>query len=166
MTPLKLGAPQRTELEYIASHTPSAKERCRAQALLWLDEGATVEQVAEALLMSRQTVYNWVSRLQERSALDLRGRLTDAPRPGRPRAGHGDVDSLIAQVIDSDPRMLGYHATVWTAPLLRQHLQDHHDIGVSRKTISRAIARLGIRWKRPRHQLALRAETWRQSKGG
>jgi hypothetical protein len=30
----------------------------------------------------------------------------------------------------------------------------------------RAIDRLGIIWKRPRHELALRPETWRQSKGG
>jgi transposase len=166
MTTIKLGDQQRMELEYLTSHTPLAKERCRAQALLWLDEGATVEQAAEALLVSRQTVYNWISRLHDRTELDLRGRLADAPRPGRPRAGHGDVDSLIALIIDSDPRTLGYHATVWTAPLLRHYLQHHHAIEVSRKTISRAIERSGIRWKRPRHQLSLRPETWRQSKGG
>jgi transposase len=166
MTPLKLSAQQRLELEYLASHTPLAKERCRAQALLWLDEGATVEQVAESLVVSRRTISNWIERLKERSELDLRGRLADAPRPGRPRAGHGDVDSLIARVLDTDPRELGYQATVWTAPLLRPSLRDHHAIEVSRKTISRAIARLGIRWKRPRHQLSLRPETWRQSKGG
>jgi|SRR5205823_1151270 len=166
MTPFKLSDQQRLELEYIGSHTPWAKERCRAQALLWLDEGASVEQIAEALLVSRQTIYNWVGRLQERSGFDLRGRLADSPRQGRPRAGHGDVDLLIAQVIDTDPRKLGYHSTVWTAPLLCHYLQDHHAIEVSRKTVSRALARLRIRWKRPRHQLALRPETWRQSKGG
>ena len=44
MTPFKLSDQQRLELEYIGSHTPWAKERCRAQALLWLDEGASVEQ--------------------------------------------------------------------------------------------------------------------------
>ena len=166
MTRLKLSDQRRVELGFIASHTPSTKQRCRAQALLWLDEGASVEQIAESLLVTRQTIYNWVDRLQERSGLDLSGCLADAPRPGRPRAGDGEVDSLIAQVIDSDPRELGYHATVWTAPLLRHYLKDRYAIAVSRKTISRAIARLGIRWKRPRHQLSLRPDTWRQSKGG
>jgi transposase len=92
--------------------------------------------------------------------------LADAPRPGRPRAAGGGVDSQIAQVMDTDPRDLGYRATVWTAPLLVRYLRDHHAIEVSRKTVSRAIARLGIRWKRPRYQLALRPETWRQAKGG
>src|SRR6185312_5747776 len=166
MTRPKLRNRQRGELEFITSHTRSAKERSRAQALLWLDEGAAVEQIAETLFVSRQTVYNWVGRLQDRSGLDLRGRLADAPRTGRPRTGHGEVDSLVAQVIDSDPRQLGYHATVWTAPLLKLYLKDRHAIEVSRKTIGRAITRLRIRWKRPRHQPALRPDSWRQSKGG
>jgi transposase len=47
-----------------------------------------------------------------------------------------------------------------------RYLQDHHEVEVSCKTVSRAIARLEIRWKRPRHQLARRPDTWRQSKGG
>ena len=166
MTPPKLGARRRSELEYLATHTPSAKERCRAQALLRLDEGQEVETIAESLQVSRQTVYNWARRLQERCGLDLRERLADAPRQGRPRTENGGVDPLIARVIGTDPGDLGYHSAVWTAPLLKRYLHDHHAIEVSRKTVSRAIARLEIRWKRPRHQLALRPEHWRQSKGG
>ena len=86
MAPLILSPRQRSELEYRASHDPVAKERCRAQALLWLDEGATPEQVADSLRVSRRTVYYWVGRLDARAGLDLRPRLSDAPRPGRPRA--------------------------------------------------------------------------------
>jgi transposase len=166
MALLTLTPQQRLELEYLASHNPVATERCRAQALLWLDEGETPEQVAASLRVSRRTVYYWASRIRDHPGGDLRESLADAFRPGRPRAGDGGVDAWIAQVIDSDPRKLGYHSTVWTAPLLVCYLQDHHDVEVSRKTVSRAIARLGIRWKRPRHQLARRPDTWRQSKGG
>jgi transposase len=61
---------------------------------------------------------------------------------------------------------LGYRATNWTAALLREHLERAHGIEVARKSVGLAIARLRIRWKRPRHQLSLRPETWRQSKGG
>src|SRR3954451_21901405 len=118
MAQLILSPRQRSELEYLASHNPVAKERCRAQALLWLDEGETPEQVAEALRVSRRTVYYWADRFHERSGLHLRPRLADAPRPVRPRTGDGGIDSWIAAVIDTDPRPLGYHATAWTAPLL------------------------------------------------
>jgi transposase len=166
MAQLILTSRQRSDLEYLAAHNPVGRERCRAQALLWLDEGETPDQIAQSLRVSRRTVYYWVERYHERDELDPVQRLADSPRPGRPRAGGGGIDSWIAEVIDTDPRQLGYHQTVWTAPLLARHLRDHHDVGVSRKTVSRAIARLGIRWKRPRHQLGRRPDTWRQSKGG
>lgn len=78
----------------------------------------------------------------------------------------GIIEPLIAKVIDCAPQALGYSATIWTVALLKHYLQHEHGIEVSDKSISRAIARLGIRWKRPRHQLALRPETWRQAKGG
>jgi transposase len=166
MALLALSARQRGELEDVVSHTPLAKERCRAQALLGIAEGSDVGEVAESLQVSRQTVYNWLSRFRERAELDLRARLLDAPRLGRPRAANGAIDERVAAVIDGDPRKFAYHATVWTAPLLSRYLRDHHAIEVSDRTVSRAIDRLGIRWKRPRHELALRPETWRQSKGG
>jgi transposase len=156
----------RAELEDLVTHTPLAKERCRAQALLWLADGEPVEQVAELLRVSRQTVYNWTERFRQREGLDLRVRLLDAPRSGRPPTALGIIDPLIEAVIDKDPRTLGYHSTVWTAALLMQQLKRVHGIEVSRKSISAALVRLDIRWKRPRHQLSLRPETWRQSKGG
>ncbi len=166
MTPLSLTERQRGELEGAAVHTPSIKPCCRAQALLWLADGESIETVAGLLHVSRQTVYNWVNRFPERDGRDLGACLSDAPRAGRPRTGGGAIDPLIAEVIDSDPRTLGDRATVWTAPLLSRYLGAHHRIAVCDRTVSRAIARLGIRWKRPRHQLARRPDTWRQAKGG
>ena len=57
MAPLRLSPRQRSELEYLAAHDPVAKGRCRAQALLWLDEGEAPEQVADSLRVSRRAVY-------------------------------------------------------------------------------------------------------------
>ena len=70
MAPLILSPRQRAELEYLASHDPVAKQRCRAQALLWLDEGETAEQVAESLRISRRTVYYWLERFHYVSGLE------------------------------------------------------------------------------------------------
>lgn len=96
----------------------------------------------------------------------MAARLRPGSRSGRPRTVHGIIDPLILEVIDRDPRDLGYRSTVWTAPLLRQYLQEVHHLVVSRPSVSFAIDRLGLRWKRPRHDLARRATTWRQAKGG
>ncbi|MBV8313885.1 MAG: hypothetical protein JOZ53_03030 [Planctomycetaceae bacterium] len=166
MAPLLLAPRQRLEVGYLAGHTPAAKERGRAQAPLWRDEGETPEQVAAALRVSRRTTSSRVERSQGRHDLGLGERSSDAPRSGRPRAGGGRVDAWIAEVIDTDPRDLGSHPTAWTAPLLVRDPRNDHGVAVSGTTVARALARLRIRWKRPRHQLARRPETWRQSTGG
>jgi transposase len=157
---------ERRTLSRIAGSVLTAKELTRAQALLWLDEGETVEAVAQRLRVSRQTVYNWFMRFRQRSDQDLRARLQDAPREGRPPTALGIIDPLLEEVIDTDPRVHGYRHTVWTAALLQHYLRKVHGLVVCRRSIGLAIARLGIRWKRPRHVLGQRPETWRQAKGG
>lgn len=166
MTPLQLSARERAGLQDLLARGPFAKEARRVQALLWLAAGQPPERIAEVLGVSRRAVYYWAQRFQERGDLDLQARLADAPRSGRPRTALGIIDPLIAEVIDRDPRELGYPSTGWTNRLLRRYLRESHQLTVSRKSVSRALARLRIRWKRPRHQLALRPTTWRQSKGG
>jgi hypothetical protein len=49
---------------------------------------------------------------------------------------------------------------------LQQYLEEVHQLGVSRPSVSLALARLRIRWKRPRHHLARRSPTGGQAKGG
>lgn len=166
MSPLQLSDQDRLALQQLLAADPLAKEYRRIQALLWLAAGQSVEQVADLLGVSRRAVYYWAERFEQRRDLDLATRLADAPRSGRPPTALGIIDPLIAPVIDLDPRQLGYRSTGWTNHLLRQYLSEIHHLSVSRKSVSLALARLGIRWKRPRHELVLRPATWRQSKGG
>jgi transposase len=165
MAPFVLTARELGDLQSLLQ-APTAREPRRAQALLWLAQGFPVEEVADLLGISRQTVYNWARRFQDRDGDEARPRLADAPRSGRPPTALGIIDPLVAEVIDRDPRDLGYRATGWTNGLLRRYLREVHQVSVSRRSVSRALARLAILWKRPRHQLALRPDTWRQSKGG
>ena len=166
MAPFQLQPRERRRLLQVLGQTHDATQSRRAQALLWLHEGQSVSAVADLLLVSRQTVYNWVESFRDRSDWDVADRLLDAPRSGRPATALGIIDPLIDAIIDDDPRDYGYRATVWTAPLLQRYLEEVHAIETSRKSVSRAIARLDIRWKRPRHRLGLRPDTWRQAKGG
>ena len=166
MAPFQLQAPERRALAQVVRSVRDAKELTRAQALLWLDEGEAVDEVAQRLRVSRQTVYNWSARFRQRSGQDLPARLRDAPRAGRPPTALGIVDPLLEDLIDTDPRAHGYRHTAWTAALLQHHLREAHGIDVCRRSIGLAIARLRIRWKRPRHTLGQRPETWRQAKGG
>ena len=166
MTSLKLSSHERKRLQALAVRTTDADVLRRAQALLWRASGHGVEEVTQRLCVCRRTVYYWVEQYEAREADDIAGRLSALPRSGRPRTAHGVIDPLIESFIDTDPRESGYRSTVWTAGLLRQHLSEAHQLTVSQRSVSYALARLGIRWKRPRHQLALRARYWRQAKGG
>jgi transposase len=153
-------------LEKLLTATEDVRQLKRTQALLWLAEGDSVEEVAERLRVTRQTVYNWVARFEARAELSLEWRVADGARPGRPRTALEIIDPLIESVLDEDPRQLGYRSTIWTAPLWQQHLAGVHQIEVSGKSVSRALARLDIIWKRPRHQLARQDGHWRQAEGG
>jgi transposase len=162
----KLTGKQRIELEHLLTRHSDSRLYQRAFALLLLDDGQSVEEVAAALCVSRQTIYNWVSRFQQRHDLSILGRLADAQRGGRPVTVKGIVDPLIDAVIDSDPRDYGYNSTVWTAELLRRYLHEQHQQAASLRSIGNTLVRLHIRWKHPRHRLARRDPHWRQAKGG
>ncbi len=166
MTQLKLSRKERTSIEWLIVHAHDARTLCRAQAVLWASGDQSIDEIARRLLVTRQSVYNWLARFQERHARPLVERFADATRSGRPCTAAGVIDPLIAEVIEQDPRQLDYQATVWTASLLQTYLSNEHEINVSAKSVQFAIARLRMRWKRPRHQLSLRSRMWRQAKGG
>lgn len=157
---------ERVMLESIIKLSNDTKQLQRAQALLWLDDGESVEDVAHLLRTSRQTIYSWTARRHRSDGRELAAQLRDAPRSGRPPTAAGIIDPLIDQIVDSDPRDYGYHSTVWTAALLRLYLSEVHHLDVSQRSVSYAIDRLGIIWKRPRHDLARQSATWQQAKGG
>jgi transposase len=166
MTLVTLSPEEQSILEALAVQTKDAGQLRRAQTLLWLSQGERVPEVAERLHVSRRTIYRWADRLAAGCPLHLATRLLDGARPGRPRTVRGVIDPLINAIIDRDPRDVGYRYTVWTAALLRQYLQEQHHLAVSPKSVSLAITRLGLRWKRPRYDLSRRSATWRQAKGG
>lgn len=166
MTLVTLRWRERRVIEELIRSTSEATTLRRAQAVLWLAQGESVAVVAERLHVTRQAVYKWATRINECSAKELAVQLAEAERTGRPRTVAGIIDPLIDAVIDTDPRSLDYRSTVWTAPLLAQYLADHHQMNVSRASVSLALARLKLSWTRPRHTLSLRAKFWRQAKGG
>lgn len=165
MALINLKTKEVAQLEKLVTIARDARQILRAQALLWLDEGESVEEVAERLQVSRQSIYNWVLRFEERRGAALSVRVADGVRNGRPPTAKEIIDPLLAAVIDADPRKLGYNSTVWTNELLQSYLASEHQILISTKSVSRALDRLEIIWKSPRHTLARRAEFWRQAKG-
>lgn len=162
----RLGPQDRSALESVVTDGKDVRQFRRAQALLWIDEGRSVRDVAHLLRVSRRTVYNWLNRFVKNRDIPPALRISDASRSGRPCTAQGIIDPFIGIVIDSDPRDFGYNSSVWTSDLLVSYLSDVHGIGVSVRSVNYALKRLGIRRKFPRYDLVRRSPTWRQAKGG
>ena len=166
MTDWHLNRRERKQLQALLSQTRDPRVLQRAYTLLWLDDGDTVAAIAAHWQVSCKSVYNWRHRYVERQSLPLEQRLSDGERSGRPCTAQGVIESFLDAVLDTAPESFGYRATVWTAPLLVRYLAEFAHILVSVQSVRLALARLRLRWKRARHQLALRPATWRQAKGG
>ena len=82
MSRFKLKYWQRRRLLEQLRTTIEASTYRRTLAVLELDRGRTVAEVAEMLGVTRQSVYNWAAAFEQDHAPES---LADDPRSGRPR---------------------------------------------------------------------------------
>jgi hypothetical protein len=69
MALINLNSKELAALEQVLAKTEDVRRLKRAQALIWLSEGDSVDEVANHLRVSRQTIYNRVERFESRSEL-------------------------------------------------------------------------------------------------
>lgn len=144
MALVALNAQERETLQGLLTPLALTNKVRRAQALLWLDDGESVERVAGRLGVSRQTVYNWATRFKERRGqCDIPTRLADDKRSGRRRTTALTIDPLITAVLGRDPHEFGYCAPRWTPTLLERYLRTVLNLTVCRRSVSLALQRLG-----------------------
>jgi len=75
----------------------------RGRAILLSGQGFTIAQLVTIFDVDERTVRNWLDAYE---AEGCKG-LEDAPHSGRPRCTAPDQDSLIAQVVEKGPAILG-----------------------------------------------------------
>jgi transposase len=150
MSILHLTSSQRRRLRDELSTTGDAGYFRRLLALLEVDRGRSIPEVADTLGVTRQSVYNWVRAYQ------------DSPRPatledrygvGRPTVWTADLQALLQSCFRQRPDELGYAAVNWTVPVLQEHLERCTSLRVSEDTIRRLLQRHGYDCKRYRYVL-------------
>ena len=120
----------------------------RLQALLLIARGRAVSEVADISGVHVQTVYNWIHLYLETHQPDT---LADTPRSGRPPAAKAVTAARIERELRRNPLRLGYQTTVWTVPLLADHLSHLYRCEMSPHTLRRRMRAMGLRCKRPRY---------------
>jgi transposase len=150
MSLVQLTPAQRRKLLAQLRQAGRASDYRRLLAVLELDQGRSVAQVADLLRVTRQSVYNWASAFAARLAPDA---LLGHYGIGRPASWTDQLRALLLASLEQRPDELGYAAVNWTVPLLQEHLCRSAGRRLSDDTIRRELDRLGYVWKRYRYVL-------------
>jgi len=150
MTSLHLTRWQRLRLQRQLEGTPDARVYRRTLAVLEYSRGQPVAHIAQALGVTRQSVYNWVEAYTQAHDPSALG---DDERSGRPSQWTEDVRAFLQALLAQTPDQRGYFAVNWTVPLLQEEIARGTGQSLSGDTLRRELDRLGYAWKRGRYVL-------------
>jgi transposase len=114
-----LTAAQRRALERELARARDAALFRRILALLEVDAGCPVGEVAQRLRVDRRSVQRWIGRYRHQSHIEA---LRHQPGQGRPRRWDQTLEARLEVALSQRPTDLGYVGTGWTVPLLQQWL--------------------------------------------
>jgi transposase len=158
--PVTLTKAEQTTLEAAAAAEKGVRRWKRYQAVLLRAEGKTVAAVAGTLRCSQASVYAWTAAWRRNGVAGLREGDHGGGQVKLGAAG----ETLLEELLTSDPQARGHRATGWTVPLLRGELA-RPGVTVGERTIRRALHRLGYRWKRPRYILGRPDPAYAEKRG-
>lgn len=150
MSIVQLTSSQRRKLRTELRRAADARYYRRLLAILELDRGQTVAEVAASLQVTRQSVYNWACSF---AACPDPAVLQDHYGVGRPSVWTEELQTLLLTSLPQRPDELGYVGVNWTVPLLQEHLYRHSGRWLADDTIRRELDGLGYVWKRFRYVL-------------
>jgi transposase len=132
------------------AHARTAPARAveRARVVVAALKGQLVEEIAAEQHLSRNTIYLWLHRFEQRG---LAG-LEDRPRSGRPRTYPGEqVGEIVASAL-TKPKTLGLPFASWTLDRLVAYLSEQKGITMKRSRLGEVLLSEGLRWRKE--------ETW------
>jgi transposase len=147
----RLTAAQRRKLERELTRTRDADLFRRILALLEVDAGCPLGEVAQRLRVDRRSVQRWIARYRQANVAALRRR----PGQGRPRRWDPALEARLELALSQRPTDFGYVGTGWTVPLLQQWLaEDRPGPRLSAATLRRRLRERDYVWKRFRYVLS------------
>jgi transposase len=118
----------------------------RKAAVKTVEQGESPESVARALRISRAAVYGWLARYRQGGWATLDARK----RGGRP---HKLDDKALKWIYDTmtmeNPLQLKFAFALWTTKMVGQAINDRFGIRLSKASLCRLLAQLGLSPRRP-----------------
>lgn len=123
---------------------PKSYVRSRALALVHLNEGLSLRQVAKILKVRHNAVFEWNKRFLRLgfAGLQMEKRNKRKPKMEKER---------LLDIVKQRPRNFGVESSRWTLKLLRTTFPELEDYTIS--GIWRLLKRSGVSWQKGRYQL-------------
>ncbi|WP_261850252.1 IS630 family transposase, partial [Pectobacterium araliae] len=123
----------------------------RLAALLMLDDGISVSDVAKHLQAARSTVGRWINWFTQSGAEGLESRPAGRP----PKWSPEPVLPLLSHLVDYSPQDVGWLRSRWSLELLTMEINGFFNINASRSTLYRWVKMAGLVWRRAAPTLKL-----------
>ena len=123
----------------------------RLVAAIAYKQGHSPDDIEELFEFSRNNVYVWLDRFEDRTLDDA---IYDEPKPGRPsKLSDAEIDELEA-VIPESPEAAGYEGIqAWSPKFVQHWLSTHFDVEYTLRHVQRVMDEAGLSWRtaRPVH---------------
>lgn len=131
--------------------TTDAKWYRRLKIVDLSGQGQPVTDLAQMFDLSTGTIRRYIRRYNEAGLTGLR----PAYGRGRPPQLNWTQVQWLDVLAQSPADMVRLNTAVqnWTQALLRQYLETYHEVEVTQATISKALRRVGIRWRRAKRRV-------------
>jgi transposase len=148
----RLTPAQRRALERELARAHDAALFRRILALLEVDAGCPLGEVAPRLRVGRRSVQRWIGRYRRQATVET---LRHRPGQGRLRRWDQGLEARLQVALSQRPTDFGYVGTSWTLPLLQQWLAgDRTGPRLSAATLRRRLRERDYVWKRFRYVLS------------
>jgi transposase len=122
----------------------------RLHGVLLVAQGMTCPQVAQVLGDSPRTVQNWLRWFEDEG---LAG-LTEADRPGRPRALTEQQRAQVSEALRSLPAVYGLNGNLWDGKTLSAFIAKRFGIELGVRQCQRLFRQLEFWLRKPRPVIA------------
>jgi len=131
-------------------------EELRKRAVRMVQKGESPEVVGKTLGLNRTTIYDWLAAFR-RGGWDA---LKAKPVPGRPpQLTDKQVKWIYDAVTLKNPMQFKFEFALWTREMIATVINDKFGVKLSRVSIGRLLAQLGITFQKPLHRAKERDES-------
>lgn len=120
-------------------------EEMRSRAVQAVQRGMTVESVACAFGVTRQTMHRWLARYRSEGEDGLARRVGS----GRPRKLDDLSEADLRKIVLSPASSFGYETDLWTVNRLHAVIVKSYHVSVSNDTIWRRLREAGLTYQKP-----------------